>query len=304
MEIIKVTPRGYCKGVIRAITIAKETATKYPDQPIFVLGMLVHNQYVMEALKNLNIIAIDDKKKTRMELLDEINNGVVIFTAHGISDEVINKAKEKGLICVDASCPDVKKTQEIVKEHIRNGDTILYIGKQNHPEAEAVCSIKPEQIYLITSQNNIPKNLSGNIFVTNQTTMSVFDIKIIFEGIREIYPTATFSEEICNATRIRQEAIAAVALQEVDCLFVVGDKYSNNSNRLAQIAREKGIPEVFLIDTVQDIPTKQLSTFKKIAVTSGASTPTYLTKQVIEYLEDYSNNPTISLPKVDIDKIL
>ena len=136
MEIIPVIPRGYCKGVVRANEIAKNCAKDYPNQKITVLGMIVHNQHVVDALKQLNIHTIENKKKTRMELLDEINEGVVIFTAHGISEQVKQKAREKGLICVDASCTDVIETQKLVQEKIKAGYTVLYIGKKNHPEAE------------------------------------------------------------------------------------------------------------------------------------------------------------------------
>ena len=116
MEIIKVMPRGYCKGVIRAIRMAVECTKRYPNQPITILGMLVHNHYVMEALALNHIQMIDDPNKTRDQLLEEINEGVVIFTAHGIAPQVIEKARQKGLICVDASCPDVLKTQNLVKK--------------------------------------------------------------------------------------------------------------------------------------------------------------------------------------------
>lgn len=301
MEIIKVAPRGYCKGVVRAINMAKQCAVDYPDQPITVLGMLVHNRYVMEALSQLHIQMIDDKTRTREQLLDDIQEGVVIFTAHGIDPKVIQKAKSKGLLCVDASCPDVMKTQQIVMEKLAQGKTIFYIGKHAHPEAEAVCSLS-KRIYLIEKETDIPLGLQDSIFVTNQTTMSIFDIEHIFSRIRETYPQAEFCEEICNATRVRQEAIADLADAKIDILYVVGDVSSNNSNRLAQIAKEHGIPNVYLIDDVNGINEEQLHDAKRVAVTAGASTPTYLTKQVIDYLEGYEAG--IEKPTIDISAIL
>lgn len=301
MEVIKVIPRGYCKGVTRAIQLAKQTALTYPDKPIYVLGMLVHNSYVMQALNQLHIQTIDDKKKTRMELLDEIEDGVVIFTAHGISPQVKKKAADKGLICVDASCLDVVKTQDIVKEQLALQKEVLYIGKQYHPEAEAVVTMSPH-IHLITTKEDLAALPAfDEVFVTNQTTMSIFDIEMLFAAIRQKYPQAQFSEEICNATRIRQQAVADLKGQGVDVLYVVGDKYSNNSNRLAQIAKDQQIPQVYLIDDVTDIDKAQLANAKKVAVTAGASTPTYLTTQVISYLENEQENTP---PIVDMTKIL
>lgn len=302
MEIIQVTPRGYCKGVTRAIALAKKTASDYPDTPIYVLGMLVHNAYVMEALKQLHIIPIDDKTKTRLELLDEIDQGVVIFTAHGIAPNVKEKALAKGLICVDASCPDVVKTQEIVKDALNKNYEIFYIGKQNHPEAEAVTSMS-KHIHLITEDGVLPTLPSEQaIFVTNQTTMSIFDIDVIFQKIKLAYPHAVFCEEICNATRIRQQAVADLKGQNIDVLYVVGDPHSNNSNRLADIARDAGIPHVYLIDDVNGVLDEHIRHANKVAITSGASTPTYLTAQVIHYLKQYDQ--TQDKPLIDIQKII
>lgn len=299
MEIIKVMPRGYCKGVVRAIRIAKECSIRYPDQKITILGMLVHNHYVMEALKVYHIDMIDDPDKTREQLLDEITEGVVIFTAHGIAPRVIEKAKQKGLICVDASCPDVLKTQALVTAKLQAGYEIIYIGKAHHPEAEAICALSPN-IHFMEPQDAIPSLSQDKLFITNQTTMSIFDLKVVFERLKKQYPHAEFSEEICNATRIRQEAIAK--LEHIDVLYIVGDRFSNNSNRLARIGKEHGIKNVYLIDTAADIEAKQLQHAKRVAVSAGASTPTYLTEQVIAYLTDFDEQK--QKPKIELSALL
>ena len=301
MKVIKVSPRGYCKGVVRAISIAKQSCIDYPDKPITVLGMLVHNEYVKKALALKGIHTIEDANKNRLELLDEIHEGVVIFTAHGISDEVKKKAEEKGLICIDASCPDVVKTQNLVRMHLQNGEEVLYIGKKHHPEAEAVCTLSPH-VHLITNMTEIPKKLKKTIFVTNQTTMSIFDVEKIFQEIRLYYPHAHFSEEICNATRIRQQAVANLKGKGVDLLYVVGDQHSNNSKRLAQIALEQGIPKVYRIDDVTGIRKEDLEGCQCVAVTSGASTPTYLTNQVIQVLENWEHRT--SLPTIQVEQMI
>lgn len=303
MEIVKVTPRGYCKGVTRAIAIAKKTALEHPEKQVYVLGMLVHNSYVIKALAKLGIHTIDDKQKNRMELLNEVpDNSIVIFTAHGISEVVKLQAQQRGLQIVDASCPDVVKTQVLVDEKEKSGYEILYIGKQYHPEAESIC-YKKDHVHLITNETDIEKLPAfPKVFVTNQTTMSIFDVEHLFQKIKEKYPHAEICEEICNATRIRQEAVAKLKNEKIDVAYVVGDKYSNNSNRLAQIAKEQGIANVYRIDDVQDIQPEQFLNAKKIAITSGASTPTYLTNQVITYLENYQTNK--EKPAIIIEDVL
>ncbi len=298
MEIIKVIPRGYCKGVVRAINIAKETALAHPDTPIYILGMLVHNQYVIEALKHYHIITIDDKLKSREQLLDEIEEGIVIFTAHGIHPKVKEKALNKGLTCIDASCLDVLKTQQIVTSYLKQGYEILYIGKKHHPEASAVCDHN-SHVHLIEKAEDLkPLPIYEKVFVTNQTTMSYHDVEALFHTIEKQFPNVVISDEICSATRSRQEAIANI--EDVDALIIVGDKTSNNSNRLAEIGKAKGIANVYLIDDVNDLDIASLLTLNRVAISAGASTPTYLVNQVIYALE----HKVIEKQEIDIAKIL
>lgn len=296
MEIIPVVPRGYCKGVVRAIEIAKKCAKEYPDQPVTVLGMIVHNQYVVDALKQLNIQTVEDKKKTRMELLDEITEGVVIFTAHGISDEVKQKAQKKGLICVDASCTDVIETQNLVKLKLKEGYEIFYIGKKNHPEAEAVLSISPK-VHLITDAASLAE-VAGKVFVTNQTTMSLMEVEALISEILKKYPDAEIAREICNATSIRQKAVLDLKDKNIDLLIVVGDPASNNSTKLKVLGEESGIQDVLMIESVHDLKEEMIKDHHRIAITSGASTPTILTSQVIETLKQYAENGQFILPQV------
>ena len=295
-NIITVKPQGYCGGVLKAIEVAKKTRIQYPNQKITILGNLVHNQYVKKALQYYSIDTIEDKTKTRVELLDEIHEGIVIFTAHGVSPKVYEKAKEKGLILVDASCPFVLQTQKIVKQYLDEEYTIFYIGKNKHPEAESIYTMS-EHVHLIEPHKEIPIVSTSKIFVTNQTTMSIYELKDTFEKIRCLYPNAVFHDEICNATRVRQQAI--LDLKNVDCLIVVGDPTSNNSQKLVDIGKQAGIEHVFSIQTVEDVDKKDFEKYTTIAITSGASTPTYLTNQVKDYL-----SLDIEKPKIRIQEIL
>lgn len=290
MEIITVNPRGFCKGVVKAIMIAKETAKQYPNQKITILGELVHNRYVVDALKDFRIQTVESKGNTRFDLLDQVDEGVVIFSAHGISANVIEKAKQKGLITVDASCEDVISTQNLIQTYLDQAYTILYIGQENHPEAEAICDIDRNNIHFIKDLSSINElSLKSNkIFVTNQTTMSILEIKDLLDFIKEKYPQAIISDEICNATRTRQEAI--LKLEDIDCLIVIGDPKSNNTRMLARIGANKGIKNVYQVETVIALFEKDLKQFNRIAITAGASTPSYLVNQVIAYCNALRDN--------------
>lgn len=295
MEIISVIPRGYCQGVVRAIQIAHKTAREHTTEPVYMLGMIVHNQFVVEACKKEGIQFIESPGKTRLELLDEIDHGIVIFTAHGISDAVRKKAADKHLTIVDASCPDVEKTHKLVKDHIAKGGDVLYIGKKGHPESEGTVSLS-DHVHLITSKEDI-NHLKGlrHVLITNQTTLSILDTKDIIEACLKAYPDAQVSSEICNATRIRQEAV--MHLKDVDVLIVVGDKRSNNSNQLKQIGLSSGIQDAYLIDSVSDLQEDMVKGRNRIAVTSGSSTPNELTKQVIDFLKQYALDGKWNLPE-------
>ena len=283
MEIKKVIPSGYCKGVVNAIKLAKDTRRDNPDEKIYILGMLVHNSYVTQELSKLNIITLDDTRTSKEELLETIKEGIVIFTAHGISDRIKERAVQKGLRYVDASCVDVLKTQNIIKDYLSQGYDVLYFGKSGHPEAEAVLSIS-DKIHLISSEEDLKKlSLSGDkLFLTNQTTMSYLELEDLFKIAKKIYPSLIIQEEICNATSSRQLAITR--LQDCDLLYVVGDVKSNNTGKLVDIGKKSGIKKVLLIQNYKDIDLKDLEGADKVYVTAGASTPPSLINEVIEYL--------------------
>ena len=288
IEIIDVPVQGFCKGVSKAIDKAQETLHSDCPKPVTVLGSLVHNAYVNDALKKQGLEVLEARGKNRLELLDEIDQGTVIFTAHGVSDAVRQKAQEKGLHVVDASCPFVLATQKLIARRQSEGDTILYVGKKGHPEAEGAV-YGHDGIYLIETIDDLPENLEGRIFVTNQTTMSVLDLEALFEQIRQRYPQAEFCSEICNATRVRQKAVLDLQNQDIDLLIVVGDPQSNNTNRLAQTGKAAGIPRILQIDSESQLQAEDLKGVKKAAITSGASTPAYLKDQIIEKIKAFQN---------------
>lgn len=307
MIVKKLTPRGYCHGVVdainQAIKIAKNPNTK---RPIYMLGMIVHNQLIVEALNDIGIITLHSKDKNRLELLEPITEGSIIFTAHGVSPQVTDLATKKGLDIYDATCVDVYKTHEIVESYLDKGYEIIYIGKKNHPEPEGVLGINPSQIHLVDSFNDIETLdiSSKDIAVTNQTTMSIHDIFFIMEAIKKKYPNAIFIEEICNATRIRQLAVLEQD-EDTDLCIVVGDPSSNNTNKLVELSKNQANINAIRVASVEDIDISVLHNVKKVSVTSGASTPTRVTNEVIQYLETFDpNNPKTPKTNLAISDII
>lgn len=282
MEIKRVVPSGYCKGVVNAINIVKKTKEQYPNENIYILGMIVHNSYVSKQMEDLGVITLEDPNLSKEELLDTIDKGVVIFTAHGISDKIKQKALDKGLICVDASCVDVLKNKDLIKSYLDKGYDVVYFGKKNHPEAEAILSLS-NNIHLVSNISDINNlNISNdNLFITNQTTMSYLEVEGMLKLIKDKYPTCIIQKEICNATSSRQLAITNI--KDGDVLYVVGDVKSNNTNKLKEIG-SKYFKKVFLISNYKEINKKDLVNENKIYVTAGASTPPILIDEVIDYL--------------------
>ena len=307
MEIIKIAPRGYCYGVVDAMVIARNAAqNKDLPRPIYILGMIVHNKHVTDAFEQDGIITLEGTD--RMEILNRIEKGTVIFTAHGISPQVYEKAKAKGLTIIDATCPDALKTHDLIKEKNEQGYHTIYIGKKNHPEPEGAIGINPKTVHLVENLQDVEKLdiPTEKILVTNQTTMSQWDVLDIMEAIRARYPNAEFQKEICMATQVRQEAVAQQA-SAADLTIVVGDPKSNNSNRLAQVSEEIAQTKAYRVADVSEIQVKWLKDIKKVAVTAGASTPTSITKAVIDYLEQFSyDKPETwhNKKEVDLSKIL
>jgi 4-hydroxy-3-methylbut-2-en-1-yl diphosphate reductase len=307
MEVIKITPRGYCYGVVDAMVIARNAALDPTlPRPIYILGMIVHNKHVTDAFAEEGIITLDGPN--RLEILEKIDKGTVIFTAHGVSPEVKRRAREKGLVTIDATCPDVTKTHDLIREKVAVDYEVIYIGKKGHPEPEGALGVAPGKVHLVETVEEVEQlNIKTNkIIVTNQTTMSQWDVAHIMKKVKEKYPHAEMHKEICLATQVRQEAVAEQAKQ-ADVTIVVGDPKSNNSNRLAQVSEEIAGTKAYRVADVTEIEIDWIKDAKKVAVTAGASTPTPITKEVIEFLEQFDpNNPETwkRERKVPLNKIL
>lgn len=307
MKVIKISPRGYCYGVVDAMVIARNAALdKTLPRPIYILGMIVHNSHVTEAFEEEGIITLDGKD--RKDIINKVDKGTVIFTAHGISPEVREIAKQKGLVTIDATCPDVTRTHDLIQEKEKEGYQIIYIGKSGHPEPEGAIGVAPHAVHLVSNEEDVNRlELSApKIIVTNQTTMSQWDVSHIMELLKVKFPNAEFHNEICNATQVRQEAVAEKA-GEADVTIVVGDPKSNNSNRLAQVSQEIAGTKAYRIGDLSELKIEWIKDAKTVAVTSGASTPTPITKEVINFLEQFDPNDEATWKaekKVPLNKIL
>src|SRR5690348_3984095 len=283
MEVVKITPRGYCHGVVDAFRIAKRVREE-TEGPVHMLGMLVHNTHATDDLQAQGIALVD--QPDRLAGLEHIKDGTVIFTAHGVSPQVKERAVELGLRPVDATCSDVVRTHELVADLARKGYDVVYIGRKGHPEPEGVMGEAPGKVHLVQDPQDIDAlDLQGDrIAVTCQTTLSVWDTEDLIGRVKSRYPQAEVYNEICRATQERQEA-AVEAAKEVDVVIVVGSPRSSNSLRLVEVVKKLGHKPAYLVDKFEDLDLAWFKGAKKVGVTSGASTPTQLTRRVIEYLE-------------------
>jgi 4-hydroxy-3-methylbut-2-enyl diphosphate reductase len=302
MDVIKVTPRGYCYGVVDAMELARKAA-KDPavPRPIYIIGLIVHNRFAVDELTALGVTTLDGADRAAM--IEQVSEGTVIFTAHGVSPLVKQRARERGLHVIDATCPDVTKTHDLVRDLVARDYLILYIGKKGHPEPEGVMGEAPESVYLVENEGDlaaIPERFAGaeRLAVTTQTTLSQWDTAALIQAIQARFPHVEVHNEICYATQVRQEAVAKMAVG-ADLTIVVGDPRSNNTNRLVQVAEERAHSPAIRVESLDDLRPELLEGKKRVAITSGASTPSQLTRQVIQYVEAFGARTRLTILEDD-----
>ena len=284
MNIYLANPRGFCAGVDRAIEIV-ERALEIFSAPIYVRHEVVHNRYVVSELIKKGAIFVEE--------LDEIPDGAtVIFSAHGVSQQVHNEAKNRKLRIFDATCPLVTKVHLEVARHEKNTEDVILIGHAGHPEVEGTLGQYKDNpdsnIYLIETVEDVAalqvKNPETLAYVT-QTTLSVDDTKNIIDALRNKFTNiqGPRKDDICYATQNRQDAVRALA-DKTDVFLVIGSANSSNSNRLRELAEKQKV-NAFLIDGVEDINEAWFENANSIGVTAGASAPEILVQEVITRLE-------------------
>ncbi|WP_085246978.1 4-hydroxy-3-methylbut-2-enyl diphosphate reductase [Gilliamella mensalis] len=283
MQIILANPRGFCAGVDRAITIV-ERALELFGAPVYVRHEVVHNRYVVNRLKELGAIFIED--------ISEVpDNTILIFSAHGVSKAIREEAKQRKLRVFDATCPLVTKVHMEVARSSYRGEEVILIGHAGHIEVDGTMGqySNPEGgIYLIESIDDVQKlqvKNENNLCFTTQTTLSVDDTAEIIAALKKRFPDirSPRKNDICYATTNRQQAVKQLS-SRADIVFVVGSKNSSNSNRLAELARRNS-KQAYLIDFASDIQKEWLVNAHTIGVTAGASAPDILVQQVIDHLK-------------------
>lgn len=296
MDIYLANPRGFCAGVDRAIEIV-ERALAIFSAPIYVRHEVVHNRYVVDDLIKKGAIFVEE--------LSEVPDGAtVIFSAHGVSQQVRKEASGRELRIFDATCPLVTKVHLEVARHEKNTEDVILIGHAGHPEVEGTLGQYKQnprsQIYLVETVTDVAslevQNPNALAYVT-QTTLSVDDTKNIIDTLRDKFPNISGprKDDICYATQNRQDAVRAFA-NKVDVCLVIGSANSSNSNRLRELA-ENQQANAYLIDGAEDINNQWFDQAKSIGVTAGASAPEILVQEVISRLESLFDTTIITNEK-------
>ena len=281
-KLVLATPRGFCAGVDRAIHVVQKAIEKYGTS-IYVRHEIVHNKYVVDTLKDMGVVFVDE--------LDQVPEGsVVIFSAHGVAERIYDEAKARNLQVLDASCPLVLKVHYSAKRHYNAGRHIILIGHAGHAEVEGTLGQLPEgAITLIRNEDDVEKVQvpeGKELAYITQTTLSVAETRKIIDALKRRFPNIIGPDagDLCYATGNRQAAVLELC-SKVDMLLVVGAKNSSNSSRLMELGLEQGLPS-HLIDDVNDLDMSWFDGVETVGLSSGASAPEVLVQGVVDFLKE------------------
>ncbi|SCZ85841.1 4-hydroxy-3-methylbut-2-enyl diphosphate reductase [Nitrosomonas mobilis] len=290
IKVLLANPRGFCAGVDRAIEIV-ERALEMHGAPIYVRHEVVHNRFVVEGLEQKGAVFVED--------LHEVPEGsILIFSAHGVSNEVRREAAKRELKIFDATCPLVTKVHVEVAKMSREGKEIIMIGHQGHPEVEGTMGqIEKDKglIYLVETTNDVASlqvKDENNLTYVTQTTLSMDDAARVVESLKQRFPgiTGPKKNDICYATQNRQDAVKKM-VNLCDLVIVVGSPNSSNSNRLCEVARNANV-DAYMVDQAAQLEESWLRDKRCVGITAGASAPEILVRQVLERLEEIAVSQT------------
>ena len=302
-EILMAQPRGFCAGVDRAINIVNEALNRF-GAPIYVRHEIVHNAYVVNELRDKGAVFVD-------ELHEVPKGGIVVFSAHGVSQEVRKDAEARGLQVYDATCPLVTKVHLEVVKMCKDGFTVLMIGHAGHPEVEGTMGQVKEGVFLIEKVGDVgslPFPADEKIAFVTQTTLSVDETKEIVDALTMKFPNIVQprKQDICYATQNRQDAVKFMAPQ-VEVVIVVGSATSSNSNRLRELSEKLGVPS-YMVDAPEQLKPEWFVGKKRVGLTAGASAPESLAQSIVSRIQEFGprqvraldgviEEVTFSLPK-------
>jgi len=291
LNIILASPRGFCAGVDRAIEIVKKTLEKY-GPPVYIRHEIVHNKSVVESLKKLGAIFIEEIS----EIPDP--SRPIIFSAHGVPKSVPEETRLKKIFYIDATCPLVSKVHRETEQLYKEGFDIILIGHKNHPEVIGTMGQLPDGTIKLIEVIDEVKNLNCKkpVAYVTQTTLSVDDTKKIVDALKLKFPNikGPVKEDICYATTNRQNAVKKIA-PNCDMFFVIGSRNSSNSARLVEVAKKSGCKESELIFSGKPIPIEKIKKCKNIGLSSGASAPEELIQNFISEIKKHIN---VSVEKI------
>ena len=286
VKILLASPRGFCAGVDRAIEIVEKTLKKF-GSPVYVRHEIVHNKQVVENLKRLGAIFIEELNEVKD------NSRPVIFSAHGVPKSVPKEAENKKMFYIDATCPLVTKVHKESERHYKNGYQVILVGHKGHPEVIGTMGQLPEgSIRLIETEDDAKKlktdEFNKPIAYVTQTTLSVDDTKNIIEILKKKFPNikSSIKEDICYATTNRQNSVKKIA-PSCDLFFVIGSENSSNSKRLVEVAIKSGCNKSELFDFSKELPINRIIKSKIIGLTSGASAPEKLIQNFISEVKKH-----------------
>jgi 4-hydroxy-3-methylbut-2-enyl diphosphate reductase len=297
-EILMAQPRGFCAGVDRAIHIVDEALTRF-GAPIYVRHEIVHNVYVVNELREKGAVFVE-------ELYEVPKGGIVVFSAHGVSQEVRRDAEERGLQVYDATCPLVTKVHLEVVKMCKDGFTVLMIGHAGHPEVEGTMGQVKEGVFLIERVADVaglPFAADEKMAFVTQTTLSVDETKEIVEALTQKFPKIVQprKQDICYATQNRQDAVKFMAPQ-VEVVIVVGSATSSNSNRLRELSEKLGVPS-YMVDAPEQLKPEWFAGKKRVGLTAGASAPESLAQAIVARIQEFGPRQVRNLDGVVEDVI-
>ena len=298
LKILLASPRGFCAGVDRAIEIVKKALLKY-GSPVYVSHEIVHNTQVVENLKKLGAIFVEELEQI------EDRSRPVIFSAHGVPKSVPEEASNKKMFYIDATCPLVTKVHREAEFLYKNGYEVILVGHKDHPEVLGTMGQLPKDSIKLIETVKDAKHININdmkkpVAYVTQTTLSVDDTKEIIEVLKGKFPNikSPTKEDICYATTNRQEAVKKIA-PLCDMFFVVGSKNSSNSQRLVEVAKKSGCVKSELITFNEELPIDSIVKCDKIGITSGASAPEQLVQDLISEVKRYCS---VSIEEIVLTK--